>query len=264
MYISLPRDNVAKSASLVFVTNNFGDYRWHLRVTQIVCNRYLKSGFSFMTRQKRAFKPQFATLLDRQQLFSLPAPQGCLQYYTASHGIVESFNFGEYFNNLDYAICIERLPNTCRILFTASDYDWSIDTSTVYKQYSGVGDNDCREDYLTIPGASQTGDGITYDRYCGGKLSYFSQSPVENPIVTKANGPIVLRFHTDYLHEPTEKSGFRLRYEQLATDCLPMYPYGNPFASTPATPIVANLVEEKMAKERSQGRTNAKLMTFVN
>lgn len=50
------------------------------------------------------------------------APVGCLQYYTGLTGNIRSFNYdpadgGHYQSNLDYAICIQRSANTCRVEF---------------------------------------------------------------------------------------------------------------------------------------------------
>lgn len=50
------------------------------------------------------------------------APIGCLQYHTDLTGNIRSFNYdpadgGHYQSNLDYAICIQRSPNTCRVEF---------------------------------------------------------------------------------------------------------------------------------------------------
>ena len=140
---------------------------------------------------------------------------------------------------MDYAICIERLPSTCKVTFTASDFLWSIDTAQTDKTRSGVGDQECPLDYLMIPAGSQTGDGYTFDRYCGGKLHYLNNQLMEAPVVSKANGPIVLRFHSDYSQDESVKDGFRLRYEQSATDCMPQFSLANSLFGP--TPVVSNL-----------------------
>lgn len=258
--MSLPRERRDRSASLVFETNSEGDYRWHVRITQIDCNMTGKKSI-LSDRTQRAFATKFGPsaglsyfTTDRSGLYSLPAPMGCLQYFTAPTGTVESFNFGEYLNNLDYAICIERQPSTCRVIYTASDFLWSIDSALTDKTRSGVGDNDCSADYLMIPAGSQTGDGPTFDRYCGGKLHYLTDQLQEAPVISKANGPIVLRFHSDPSHDPTVKDGFRLRYEQSSTDCLPQFSlsfgfgFNTNFNQAPP-PVVANLVAQYYEKQ---------------
>ncbi len=250
--MSLPRERRDRSASLVFETNSEGDYRWHVRITQIDCNMTGKKSI-LSDRTQRAFRGPSAGLsfltTDRSALYSLPAPMGCLQYFTATTGTVESFNFGEYLNNLDYAICIERQPSTCRVIYSASDFLWSIDSALTDKTRSGVGDNDCSADYLMIPAGSQTGDGPTFDRYCGGKLHYLTDQLQEAPVISKANGPIVLRFHSDSSQDTTVKDGFRLKYEQSSTDCLPQFSLS--FTNNPnqPTPVVANLVAQYYEKQ---------------
>jgi hypothetical protein len=253
--VSLPREKRDRSASIVFETNSEGDYRWHLRITQIDCNMTGKKSI-LSDRTQRAFATRYGSstglsflTTDRSALYSLPAPMGCLQYFTASTGTIESFNFGEYLNNLDYAICVERQPSTCRVIYSASDFLWSIDSALTDKTRSGVGDNDCLADYLMIPAASQTGDGQTFDRYCGGKLNYQTDQLQEAPVISKANGPIVLRFHSDATQDPSVKDGFRLKYEQSSTDCLPQFSLS--FTNNPnfPTPVVANLVAHYYEKQ---------------
>lgn len=152
--------------------------------------------------------------------FTPRAPMGCLQYFTQPSGIIESFNFGHYLNNMDYSICIQRQPDTCRVVFTSSDYDWSLNGVGVSGSTSGVGDQDCARDYLLIPGASRTGDGFTYDRYCGARLNYYRGQSLSAPLVIKSSGPILLRFHSDNQFEGLNNGGFRIQYEQSAQDCV--------------------------------------------
>lgn len=173
------------------------------------------SGFQAMSQTASAL----AYELLRPQ-YTPRAPMGCLQYFTQASGIIESFNFGQYLNNMDYSICIQRQPDTCRVVFTSSDYDWSINGVGISGSSSGVGDQDCARDYLLVPGASRTGDGFTYDRYCGGRLHYYRGQTLSAPLVIKTAGPIVLRFHSDNQHELLNNGGFRLQYEQSSQDCI--------------------------------------------
>lgn len=173
------------------------------------------SGFQSMSQTASAL----AYELLRPQ-FTPRAPLGCLQYFTQPSGIIESFNFGQYLNNMDYSICVQRQPDTCRVVFTSSDYDWSLNGVGVSGSSSGVGDQDCARDYLLIPGASRTGDGFTYDRYCGGRLHYYRGQALSAPVVIKTSGPIVLRFHSDGHFEGVNNGGFRLQYDQSAQDCI--------------------------------------------
>lgn len=235
-----------------------GDHRWQVKVTQIDCNHYrpldwkrhyakfassplwnahplanggtrlplvgggggkysttFASGFQTMSQTASALAYEFL----RPQ-FTPRAPMGCLQYFTQPSGIIESFNFGQYLNNMDYSICIQRQPDTCRIVFTSSDYDWSLNGVGISGSSSGVGDQDCARDYLLIPGGSRTGDGFTYDRYCGGRLHYYRGQALSAPVVMKTSGPIVLRFHSDAHFESINNGGFRLQYDQSTQDCI--------------------------------------------
>lgn len=173
------------------------------------------SGFQTMSQTASALAYEFL-----KPQFTPRAPMGCLQYFTQPSGIIESFNFGQYLNNMDYSICIQRQPDTCRVVFTSSDYDWSLNGVGVSGASSGVGDQDCARDYLLIPGASRTGDGFTYDRYCGGRLNYYRGQALSAPVVIKTAGPIVLRFHSDGHYEGLNNGGFRLQFDQSAQDCI--------------------------------------------
>ena len=83
VYVSLPRDSTDRSASIVFETNSVGDYRWHVRITQIDCN-YANKKRILSNRYKRyiTYGPN-GPILPFQNLphppYSLPAPMGCLQ-----------------------------------------------------------------------------------------------------------------------------------------------------------------------------------------
>ncbi|KAI1290339.1 hypothetical protein HDE_08035 [Halotydeus destructor] len=239
MYVHLDRANIDRSASILFKTNSIGPYRWHVRVTQIDCSRSAlpaghsgdtstqgQSDHSFTstsTVTKRRIKRKIPFLQMATLKVSIPAPTGCLQFFTQSSGIVESFNFGQYLNNMDYAICIERQPSTCKIIYSASDYEWNLDKYGGQKTVAGVGDMQCVTDYLLIPGGSATGYGQTFDRFCGGKLNYLADASTEAKVVSKASGPIVLRFRSDNQQDWDMKEGFRLRYEQSHSNCEEMY-----------------------------------------
>lgn len=173
------------------------------------------SGFQTINQAASALAYEFL----RPQ-YTPRAPMGCLQYFTQPSGIIESFNFGHYLNNMDYSVCLQRQPDTCRVVFTSSDYDWSLNGVGVSGSSSGVGDQDCARDYLLIPGASRTGDGFTYDRYCGGRLHYYRGQSLSAPVVIKTAGPIVLRFHSDGHYEGLNNGGFRLQYDQSSQDCI--------------------------------------------
>ena len=171
MFIHLPPENKDRSVSLLYETNNNGPYRWHIRITQIDCvrNSY-SSAFSTFGSKIHSFRlkrsidyqhsinnnsfkieSQHENVLDNHEIdrkkrslfvteaslrMTIPAPPGCLQYHTSASGIIESFNFGHYFNNLDYAICIERHPNICKVVFSCQDTMFGIETNNVGMQIS--------------------------------------------------------------------------------------------------------------------------------
>lgn len=76
---------------------NLPSYSWTMQVTQIEC-------------QEKATNARYNVLR---------APNGCLQYFTASTGSIESFNYnnraGPYLGNMDYGICFQRLLQNSRL-----------------------------------------------------------------------------------------------------------------------------------------------------
>ncbi|KAG1680224.1 hypothetical protein GQR58_012519 [Nymphon striatum] len=110
---------------------------------------------------------------------------------------------------------------SCAVKYTASDVDWSIDTSGADKAKSGVGTTQCNQDYVILSRGSATGDDPSQDRYCGGVLNPDSAGQIDTAadVISKSKGPIIIRFHTDGTHETAAKDGFRLTYEQINTGC---------------------------------------------
>ena len=123
------------------------------------------------------------------------APSGCLQYYTAASGQFQSFNYRtdisvdqgdgpNHLANLNYAICFRIEHGFCGIKYgqvTSDQFSFTISgdssgdtidiTTTAGVKYS---DTICNEDYVLIPGGSQTGlnqdKQWSLDRYCGTTL----------------------------------------------------------------------------------------------
>ena len=89
-----------------------------------------------------------------------------MQYFTAASGQIESFNAGDaYFRNMDYAICIRRDRNACRIRFRTSLWELGItDAGDLVN-----GDQFCTEqtDYMLIPQSLRPIGANTVDRFCG-------------------------------------------------------------------------------------------------
>lgn len=281
MYVNIPRgSNRQRSASLLMQTNGSGSYKWRIRITHVSCVRspgdadvaFANSQSSASTTSRfsslssnsiaRRNDPQTGRMLSKLRFLpmstlkvTLPAPSGCLQYFTQPSGTITNFNYGQYLSNMDYAICIERHPTACKVIFRSTDA-FGISMSTGSKQfYAGVGDNECLYDYLAIPGGARDGMRETRDRRCGTIFANTAGTSSPEAVVSRSNGPIVLRFHTDSLYDRDVKSGFKISYEQsgncenVITDqnMMNQSPYSNAFMyASPATPaMAASLLEEQ-------------------
>lgn len=311
MYVNIPKGARQRSASLLVQTNGSGAYRWRIRVTHVSCVRTpAEAGLTSTTTSMSSLNPGPPYLANRRSdqrsermlskfrlipmaalKVTIPAPAGCLQYFTEPSGTIMSFNYGHYLSNMDYAICIERLPTTCKVVFRAVD-TFAISMSTGSRQFTaGVGDTECLYDYLSIPGGSRDGMRETRDRRCGTILSNFPGSSTPEPVVTRSNGPIVLRFHTDSRHDRSVKAGFKLFYEQssnceqVLTDDGQNPSSVNPFNTIgtvaaaqlqmytptpmsaflePETSVQTNklFMEDQLSDRESRARSNAKRWKF--
>ncbi|KAJ4439825.1 hypothetical protein ANN_07953 [Periplaneta americana] len=155
-YVPVDASVGSASVSLMVMTSGAKAYQWRIRATQIDCRA----------------TPE------------LVAPSGCLQYHADLQGNVRSFNFegGHYQSNLDYAVCIRRAPNTCRVEFSQADSSdfWinSADGAYLEEGVGRAGTAACdltSHDYLHIPGGRDVGEGLpsepTEDKFCGRSLS---------------------------------------------------------------------------------------------
>lgn len=122
----------------------------------------------------------------------IPAPPGCLQYYTPSSGVVRSFNYASAPNSranavgvegsrqiasLNYGICIAAQSGACSITYSplSSDpYSFTMtgDVGAVDVSMLGSGllqDQNCTTDFVIIGNPSQAGAPLTTatDRFCG-------------------------------------------------------------------------------------------------
>ncbi|KAJ9581533.1 hypothetical protein L9F63_023289 [Diploptera punctata] len=230
IYVPVDASVGSASVSLMIVTSGIKHYLWRIRATQIDCKA----------------NPD------------LVAPPGCLQYYQDLTGVIKSFNYnpvdeGHYQSNLDYAVCIQRSPNTCRIDFNQVEKSifWinSADGGYLEEGVGRAGIASCdlsTHDYLHIPGGRDGSDGIpalgnsesTTDKFCGRSLSglavteniermksgYVLDPPdntsLASTVATYASGPIIIRFHSDDIIEPHQELGFQIRYKQLGTGCM--------------------------------------------
>lgn len=254
MYVNIPRStssytvtsatgtnlNAYRSASLLIQTNGSGAYKWRIRVTQVNCvrnpaesgtygsnspginfneiaasqGRSMSSVPIYHSRAKRMIGTKLRFLPVATLKVTHPAPSGCLQYFTEPVGTISSFNYGKYLSNTDYAICIERSPTTCKVTFRPVEKFGIYMSSGVRQNFAGVGDADCLYDYLSIPGGAFDGMKETKDRRCGSILSNVHGDSISQSIVTRTNGPIVLRFHTSDIQDRSVSQGFKIQYEQ--------------------------------------------------
>ncbi|XP_044762650.1 uncharacterized protein LOC123319783 [Coccinella septempunctata] len=151
-------------------------------------------------------------------------PSNCLQYYTGTSGIIQSFNYDQalmlsrsspsYFNNLNYAICIRREAGYCSITYSnvmnGLEYPFELvnyaanGQPTVMMGQAGIETFDCPNDYIIINGV----------RLCGTKLNDGMTNPdltVNAPVTDNSLGPIVIQVRTN---GSAVGRGFKLFYTQ--------------------------------------------------
>ncbi|XP_015782632.1 uncharacterized protein LOC107360478 isoform X2 [Tetranychus urticae] len=207
LYIDVDPDDVNEPLLLVVNTANEEMYnrKWSIRIQQIPCQSPFR------------------------------APSGCLQYFTATSGTVESLNYRgmprsrqlnqqgsvnlpinplilptqspNYFHNMNYGICIAQSPRMCGIRWTSADFDFGgfrkLQSGVGYQNPAAVGSG-CTisrtrsdgGDYIVIPSGSNDGLTITQDRFCGQRLSSVDGSTVSTPI-TSYSKPFVMYVHSD-------------------------------------------------------------------
>ncbi|XP_003246195.1 uncharacterized protein LOC100574541 isoform X1 [Acyrthosiphon pisum] len=219
------------SVALMMMTSQSSRYSWKVRITQIDC------------------------LADPQAV----APTGCLQYHTSLSGTIQSFNYagGMYQSGLDYAVCIKRSVNTCRVEFQqvpGSTFGInSMEGPSLEEGIGRAGEVSCdlvTHDYLHIPGGmldigeeilAATGNVEVYtptaEKFCGRSLSGLAiqefaekikvndplgaqdNNTIATPVTSYASGPIIVRFHTDSVTVRERDIGFSIAYQQLGTGC---------------------------------------------
>ncbi|CAH0391572.1 unnamed protein product [Bemisia tabaci] len=133
LYVPVDPSVAGFTVSLMVMTSGGSPHLWKIRITQIDCKTQVQ----------------------------LMAPNGCLQYFTDLSGNVQSFNYagGLYQTNLDYAICIKRSINTCRVEYQqAEGSKFGISSFEGTELSDGIGRAgtvSCdltTHDYLFIPG----------------------------------------------------------------------------------------------------------------
>ncbi|XP_055678018.1 uncharacterized protein LOC129786801 [Lutzomyia longipalpis] len=165
------------------------------------------------------------------QLKNNLAPQNCLQYFTESSGIIQSFNYEDnstivthrnpsYFNNLNYVICIRRNPGFCTISYSNNvnntEEEFQLTNtdengeSIIPPKQAGAEIFNCADDYIAVNGI----------RLCGEKLNDGSRSEdftKSFPVTDFSAGPMILPVRTN---DHTVGRGFKLFYSQHICEIL--------------------------------------------
>ena len=157
-------------------TSKSSDYKWGLWITQIFCDG---------TR-------------------TIQAPTGCFQYHFDTSGLMKSFNYegGQYLNNQHYRICILASTDACQIEYT-SEGEFMLEKWGNYKTvpYTRAGSTStyCVQDYLSIPGASNSTSAPSSDRFCGGQLNSQHGARSSQPLVSRVRSRLAtLELHTGF------------------------------------------------------------------
>ncbi|XP_041674921.1 uncharacterized protein LOC108117077 [Drosophila eugracilis] len=154
------------------------------------------------------------------------APNNCLQYFSEAEGLIKSFNYdtdgsivdnreATYFNNLNYAICLERLKNVCSVSYNTEQLggdqpDFQIvnkdeaENDLISDGQAGAGIFNCPDDFIAINSVPLCGE-----RFNDGRES--DDFTMHATVRDTAAGPIILPFRTDAEYVGR---GFRLLYRQ--------------------------------------------------
>ncbi|XP_017060714.1 uncharacterized protein LOC108101047 [Drosophila ficusphila] len=154
------------------------------------------------------------------------SPNNCLQYFTEAEGIVKSFNYdtdgsivdnreATYFNNLNYAICLNRLKNVCSVAYNTEQFggdqpDFQIvnkdegENDVIADGQAGAGIFNCPDDFIAINSVPLCGE-----RFNDGRDT--EDFTMHATVRDTAAGPIILPFRTDAEYVGR---GFRLLYKQ--------------------------------------------------
>jgi len=151
------------------------------------------------------------------------APTDCTQYFTGISGSYSTYGYNsgattvENIPSLDYKICIRREAGYCSVRHStcsATSFDLSADDNADTAP-SQRGAADCYRDFIGIPNGSLDGNGVTYDRYCGGALAYTDAVTVPQAIISKSV-PFEVYVHFDGTATPAATPyGACLDFQQL-------------------------------------------------
>ncbi|KAB0791812.1 hypothetical protein PPYR_03612 [Photinus pyralis] len=151
-------------------------------------------------------------------------PLNCLQYHTGVTGVISSFNYDqasslsrsvpEYYNNLNYAICIRKEKGYCSITYTnvanGTAYQFQLRNfdeaglSTTAPGQAGSEIFGCPDDYIVINGVRLCGE-----RFNDGSVTI--DLTMNAPVTDNTGGPFIIPFKTN---SRATGRGFRLFYRQ--------------------------------------------------
>lgn len=179
---------------LIVNTANQQEYnrKWSIRIRQIPCKSQYR-GNDFINYLSPLTNEMATVIVD-----DFIAPAGCLQYYTALNGNIESFNYrttnlpvvtsttpksiqivdtkiaNNYLNNLNYGVCIAKHPRICAIRYSAIEFDFGgslADSSTPGDKCISTQTLASDGDFLVIPFGTDQLKSNLIDRYCGQRFS---------------------------------------------------------------------------------------------
>lgn len=148
----------------------------------------------------------------------IAGPRGCLQYYSATSGVIKSFGYlttntasstsvsTTHLQNQDYEICFRRGAGNCyQCYFTWAatlqhqSFGLSVSNNAIEKASIGT---QCTDDYITIPQgtttaiAAATAASARSDRFCGRFLSIAAADTDQDTVCTRSY-PFRLGVKTD-------------------------------------------------------------------
>lgn len=146
------------------------------------------------------------------------APPGCLQFFSTSSGLLQSFNYNQTnpvlqgeIAGLNYAICIHQNVTSCGASFR-SQGEFRLGSNATTSSVDG----DCHGIFLQFPPShfeSTTGMRATPSRICGGVFSPIGGATFPSPLVAHTRGPLVVYVQSSKVGDLSR--GFQLRYDLL-------------------------------------------------
>lgn len=186
LYSDVGRSTTATKAVITAAASTTFQKTWRIKISQIECDNPSR------------------------------APSGCLQFFTALSGTVQSYNFGNtdtssnvMLANLDYTTCFRPAKGMCGVILkvdpsvtTPSIAGFHFDTTT-----TAIVDGACNGGRLTFGGKP----------HCGQKLNPTTSATANAPVT----GGFDYSIHTfaNTVTSPATASGFKFIFSQTGTGC---------------------------------------------